>query len=342
MQKVNEVSFIESKTLRDEYMNRVEVLEKVKDLFLIPSLEMMTTKQVADYFEVDMSSIRMCLHNFRDEIESDGVKKIKGSDAVQNIFTPHRKLGSSGYAIQLADGSEVNISTGSTIYFSKRAVLRIAMLLRDSKIAREVRTQLLNTFEHADDGRRTTDMSEEQELYMNVGRAMANGDLAAYQLASVELIAFKNRHIAQVEEVCKELEKKNEDLAAINSLLTKEAVEIKDPRRLLNYLVNVYSRVRWPQMHKAFRMSRAYNDVYGVMLNSEPHIDLKSRKVRRNKKTEIDCIEDDEFCFAISAVMGLIMYYNNGQAPEEISKNMCEIQAMIKEAKDAGSTVCLG
>ena len=45
--------------------------------------------------------------------------------------------------------------------FSKRAILRIGMLLRDSKVAQEVRTQLLNTFENASDKIKTQDIDEE-------------------------------------------------------------------------------------------------------------------------------------------------------------------------------------
>lgn len=38
---------------RTKLAERVEVLEKVKDLVLLPQLEMMTVEQVADYYEVD-------------------------------------------------------------------------------------------------------------------------------------------------------------------------------------------------------------------------------------------------------------------------------------------------
>lgn len=40
--------------------------------------------------------------------------------------------------------SKILIQNGRQTYFSPRAVLRIGMLLRDSEVAKEVRTQLLN------------------------------------------------------------------------------------------------------------------------------------------------------------------------------------------------------
>ena len=42
----------------DNLVNRVEVLDKVKDLLLLPELEMATTSQVADFYEVPMQAIK--------------------------------------------------------------------------------------------------------------------------------------------------------------------------------------------------------------------------------------------------------------------------------------------
>jgi hypothetical protein len=47
---VNTESFIEKKNLRDECIDRIEVLQKVKALMLIPQLECMTLKQVAEFY----------------------------------------------------------------------------------------------------------------------------------------------------------------------------------------------------------------------------------------------------------------------------------------------------
>ena len=44
--------------------------------------------------------------------------------------------------------------------FPRRAILRIDMLLRDSSVAREVRTQLLNIEEKTSDDVKTEDTSE--------------------------------------------------------------------------------------------------------------------------------------------------------------------------------------
>ena len=61
--------------------------------------------------------------------------------------------------------------------FSKRAVLRFGMLLRDSKIAKEVRTQLLNVFEYSTDTQKTQAIDEEKRLLTDISMAYASGDV---------------------------------------------------------------------------------------------------------------------------------------------------------------------
>ncbi len=84
--------------------------------------------------------------------------------------------------------------------FSKRAILRIGMLLRDSEIAKEVRTQLLNIFEHSTDEQRTEEILTEQEIYLNYARAALDGDKEELLEAAKAAFDYKNRHIRRLEE----------------------------------------------------------------------------------------------------------------------------------------------
>ena len=54
---MNETQFIDDRSLRDSSVNHYEVLEKVKNLLLIPELDVMTAEQVADYYEVDYDAV---------------------------------------------------------------------------------------------------------------------------------------------------------------------------------------------------------------------------------------------------------------------------------------------
>lgn len=54
---VNEEQLLEQKETRDKYVNKIEVLNKVKSLLLIQETELATIKQVADYYEVETRTI---------------------------------------------------------------------------------------------------------------------------------------------------------------------------------------------------------------------------------------------------------------------------------------------
>lgn len=54
---VNENELLEKKDLREEMIGKVEVLDKVKKLILLPDTEYATKKQVAKYYEVKVDAI---------------------------------------------------------------------------------------------------------------------------------------------------------------------------------------------------------------------------------------------------------------------------------------------
>ena len=53
----NNKDFTVNKKLREDNLNRVDVLEKVKGLILLSKTEYATVKQVAEYYEVGIKTI---------------------------------------------------------------------------------------------------------------------------------------------------------------------------------------------------------------------------------------------------------------------------------------------
>lgn len=70
-QEMQNESLLDTAT-REKLAGRVEVLDKVKELFLLPQLDMMTAQQVADYYEVGLEAIRSCYKDNKTEIDMDG------------------------------------------------------------------------------------------------------------------------------------------------------------------------------------------------------------------------------------------------------------------------------
>lgn len=218
-----------NKELRDTCMERVEVLDKVKKLFLIPGMEVMTTKQVAEYFEVDVEAIQKTYQRNKEEIDSDGTIFKKPSefrgDNMSSLKSNKRGIS----LFELPDGNTLEVQNYGTRCFSQRAILRIAMLLRDSVIAKEVRTQLLNTFENASIEDKTYAIEEEELLYLNMAKAIMSGDTASALQAMCEVQQYQNRHIDA-------LTKENEDLTTVNKLLS-DGVNTWDNKAVLNAMV---------------------------------------------------------------------------------------------------------
>ena len=54
---MKELEIIENKTTREKLIERVDVLDKVKKVILLPYGDSMTRKQVAEYYEVSEDTI---------------------------------------------------------------------------------------------------------------------------------------------------------------------------------------------------------------------------------------------------------------------------------------------
>lgn len=195
---MTETNLIEKKELREQMAGRIEVLDKVKELFLMPKLDMLTTQQVADYYETAVETVSTCYKRNKEEIDADGTV-LNTPKFLKVHFEPTETL-QGKTVFQIADDITLEVPNRGVRMFSKRAILRIGMLLRDSKIAQEVRTQLLNAFEQTTDEQKTKDIDDEEKLIYDIGRAVAGGDAIEVAQAATNYIAFKDRHITQLQQ----------------------------------------------------------------------------------------------------------------------------------------------
>ena len=129
---------IESKTAREHQLAQIDeeratfVLNKIKSLFFAvwKGTNTTVTEQVAQFYEVPEGSLRKLLKFHREEFESDGLKTIRG-----------KALSDARYLWSLPS------KTSQVTVWTPRAVLRAGMLMRDSEVAKAVRTSLLNAVE---------------------------------------------------------------------------------------------------------------------------------------------------------------------------------------------------
>ena len=199
--KDKELELLENKDIRESLMERVEVLNKVKELLLLPIGEYATTESVAQYFETDTTTIKMQLNRNFDEFESDGYKVYK-RDEIKNLLSNNMLLKTKRGGFDILNSENIIIFSGSNkgvALWTPRSILRMGMLLRDSRVAKEIRTQLLNAFEVAkekDESIITQNIDKEKQLLINI--AIANNPME--QMVAVnEYKRYMERYKADAE-----------------------------------------------------------------------------------------------------------------------------------------------
>ena len=278
----NEQTMMDYRQVREEYIDRVDVLDKVKNLLVIPAMECMTMKQVADYYEVSVEAIKGTYKYHKEEFVTDGAIKHSISDIKNSIGVkyPNLKMDNikGGMIIEIDENTKVLIPNTGVILFPKRAVLRVSMLLRDSVIAKEVRTQLLNIVEVAQEEKPeiiTQEIQKEEDLLFNIGKAFATGDSTKLMMATQEYFNYQKRNIKKLEN-----DKK---------LLTAEILTISD-RQMFNAVMRklVYTlHIDYPIAFGIFYKQLNYK--YGINLKARG--DRKPPYIRNVREDEWDKVQ---------------------------------------------------
>ena len=153
---MNQTILLESKTARNGAIQEVtnermdDVFHKVKGLVLLPDDMHVTVEMVANYYEVDKELIKYHIKENSDELISDGLKVLKGSELKD-------------FKAQVVELPDLKFAPSLTI-IPRRAILRIGMLLRDSEIAKQVRTYLLNVESNASHNDKLLALSQEHKI----------------------------------------------------------------------------------------------------------------------------------------------------------------------------------
>lgn len=274
---MNELNLTVNKELREQVAGRVEVLDKVKKLFLLPQLEMMTQQQVADYYGVEFDSIRKCYTRNKEEICADGAAKMSAKSIVSllghNVTSEY--VGHC-YQLHLSNDVVLRIPNAGILLFPKRAILRIGMLLRDSEIAKEVRTQLLNVFENSTDEGKTEELDAEMEMYSDLGKAFVTGSKEDMMLKMQEIVQYHRRHIDALTAENKTIKDDNKMLAA-NILAWSDRKSVNKAIRVIAGMANKQTAYVWAKLYEELRYK------HGIGLS------------QRGKKPYLQHVREDEW-----------------------------------------------
>lgn len=213
--QVNEirVDLVEDFNARKEAMEdcvrNIEVLESVKKILTLGSTEFVTAQMAADYFGVDKGTIDVLILRNKEELENNGLKNYKRKE-VRETFLNLQDVSSN---IQTGRGKDVvtigdiqfNVTNTGILLISKRVLLNIGMLLRDSEVAKELRRRILDIVHDAEQGKGSietieNEINEEERLTTELSRAILKGDMAKFMELTTKINELKNKRIVELEE----------------------------------------------------------------------------------------------------------------------------------------------
>lgn len=275
MRKENEL--LTSKQMREGCIDRVEVLDKVKELILLPNTEFATTEQVSKYFEVNIETIKKLVTRNEDELTSNGYGLYKKNDLLRDNVSIKTKRG--GFDIISNNIIYGSGSNKGIRLFSKRAILNVAMLLRDSEVAKEIRTRLLDVIQDVSENKDNVieniidEISEEKQLMLDRVKAETDGDFDLVCVINAKLFALKNKRI-------KELENK------IDTISTN-ALTISESRTIINKLTRLIAVKEYNSI-----FGKAYSELY-KQVNYKLGINIRARS-KKSSQSYIDVMSDEE------------------------------------------------
>lgn len=279
---------LESKELREKLIDRLDVLDKVKELVCLPSTELMTVEQVADFYEVPVESISTVAKRNTEELENDGFKFFKQGEVLKLLKVQNELLvkTQAKVIVTLENENKLEIPNRGLRLFTKRSVLRVGMLLRDSEVAKRIRTYLLDVENLATTEQKMQDITEEDKLLLSVIKAKTNEERLT---AMNELYKYVDRYKTQVDNLMKE-----------NNLLA-HGISCWQERQIINKLVR---KLAYSKYNSNFWL--AWDKLYDEMLYKH-NINIKARLNNKQGKnnTFFDVLTDEEIIKAFQSIVAL-------------------------------------
>lgn len=145
-QETKTMKYIESQAVRNDTLDNVsyDFLDKIKVIPYLTDDMVVSTNQVANYYECGLEAVKTIIKRNREEFEDDGMVVLKGQDLKDFKL----KIGEVQSEPTLTYASSLTI-------LPKRSLLRVGMILTNNAIATKVRNYLLNIEEKTEIDRKS-------------------------------------------------------------------------------------------------------------------------------------------------------------------------------------------
>mgnify|MGYP000130346769 CR=1 FL=1 len=200
---------LEKEELRQEILNNnksLDIMNKYKTITTINNMEYETLDRVAKYFEVDYECIKKLVQNNKRELIKNGLLILKGKETREFLGGDNISLHNyKGYFI--SDNRKFNNRSNTLV--NKRCFLNMAMLLRDSKVAQEIRSKMLDIILNGNSNNETLTVNNAELLDKIEEQNKTINEL----LKMIESLSDK---IDDLNKSSKTLTTKNNDMTVIN------------------------------------------------------------------------------------------------------------------------------
>lgn len=220
-------------------------------------VDYMTEPMVARFFNVAEGCIQGYGDRNGDELNKYGYKVLRGEELKR-----FRE-----FCNQQVVDYKISPKTRALRIYTIEAVVVIGMMLTESKVAEDLRNEIINELFGVS-------VNKEKQLAQELGIAIANGDMNEVMRINTELFSLKNKQIKILED---DINKKNE---IINGLV--ENTSIPEKRQRINEIIQTRRDPKgsWNLLYDKF--------------DKKYHMKVRIRAKNRGYKSYIDYIEKEE------------------------------------------------
>jgi hypothetical protein len=197
-----EKELLENKESRETMIDRIDILDRVGTLLLLPSTQLATRLQVANFYKVQEGAIRQVENRNAEEMESDGFRLYSRKEIENLLNEQYVRLEKEPKVTRIYDDNNnfcINVANRGMVLYTKRAILRIGMLLQESPVAHEVRNRLLDIIQDVEIQQPQiineviNEIRTEQNIMQEMMQAMYEGDYTKESQLKTELLGFKTK-----------------------------------------------------------------------------------------------------------------------------------------------------
>ena len=280
---------LEKEELRENILNNnrsLNIMDEYKTITTINNMEYETIDRVAKYFEVDYDCIKKLIQNNKRELIKNGLLILKGRETREFLVRENNSpTNYRGYFI--ADNRK--FANKSNILVNKRCFLNMAMLLRDSKIAQDIRSKILDIVLNENPKTEISTIDNTELLRM----IKVQGDLIKYQ---GNMIKRQDNNINELTKIVKDLSNKIDDLNKKSKFITTNNNDITiinttNLDKFKNYLNSLDDNATMSKKEyiKLFNEYKFYHKKIGIMLFNKFMVEQEEflaseRLTSKNKK----------------------------------------------------------